>query len=162
MTDPPDFSAGAYEPPPKVRQLLMSYLSSEERSMAAILTNAGLSWKWYYEKFQCDEQAVAWFNAERDKLFDAKLGNVWDAVYEAALSGSANAVAAAKLYAERFDKKYKPQTNSTTTIEVRMRPDEPETRMARLREKFAVKTLPPSPDGAVNVQVEVEQPPFVG
>lgn len=126
----------AYEPPPKVRQFFMSYCTSEDRAMTAILEGAGLSWKWYYEKFTTDPESVAWFNAQREKFFGERVLNVWDAVYARACGDSTQD---AKLFVERFDPKYKPETGTRHTIEVRMRTDDPETRMGRL-----LTALPPS------------------
>ena len=155
---PDDFSA--YEPPPKVRQFWMAYLAAEERTMTAILQTAGLSWKWFYESFQPDEQAVAWFNAQQERMFNSRCMDVYNALYYQALEGNPQA---AKIFVERFDPKYRPESGMKHTIEVRMRPDDPADRMARLRERLApAPALPNSTDGVPVVQVEIGQPENAG
>lgn len=125
--------------------------------MSGILGAAGLGWKWYYEKFTTDPEAVEWFNAQREKFFGDRVMQVWDAVYTRAIADS---TPDAKLFVERFDTKYKPETNTRHTIEVRMRTDDPAVRMERLSAQLALPVITAGPpDGSTREKPSADNRP---
>ncbi len=101
-----------FKPTPKMEALLQAYCLLEPDEVATNVLlgmRAGVDpttiWRWQskaeFEGFQ------DWWDGEIRTLTSARLDRIWGAMYRA---GSKGDTSAARLYAERFDKDYKPTT----------------------------------------------------
>jgi hypothetical protein len=150
----------AFKPSPELQNYFRAWLEDMRRSQKDLLEASGNSERWFYEVFQADPKAVAWFKQKCESIFSGdKLLEVHQQLYIQAVTPSSNQHHMLKMFMQRFDPHFAERKEVHQKIDVRLRATMPLTdRLDVLREAFTQAQLPPGGGGEDMVEGEIVEP----
>lgn len=139
----------AFKPSPQLQNYFRAWLEDMRRSNKELLEVSGNSQSWYYDVFQSDPKAVAWFKAKTEEIFTGdKLLDVHTQLYQQATTPSSTQHQMVKMYLQRWDPGFAEKKEVHQKIDVRLRTGMPlEDRLATIREAFQQALLPAAAEG---------------